>query len=324
MEKLDLKDRKILYHLDLDSRQSFSQLGKKVGLHKDVVAYRVKNLQDRGILKNFVPIINNSRLGYNWYRFYFNYQYASPEIKEEIANYFVKKKYCHTVITAEGHFDLIINTHAKDVSIAYSVWEDILRRYRDYFAHQVFSVVSTSYGYRNTFLLEETGSERQKNIKHVAHGCSKAVEIDNLDYNILRLLSQNARLPTIDIANTLHSTTNTIKNRIKKLVDLEVIGGFRILIDFPLLGYHMYKCDIILKDHNIINKIIDYINDNPHLEGVIRSIGYVDLELVFILNNVNQLHEVMRDVSLKFPDSIKNYTYFSSLKTYKWAGDLVD
>jgi hypothetical protein len=32
MEKLDLKDRKILYELDINSRQSFSQLGKKVGL----------------------------------------------------------------------------------------------------------------------------------------------------------------------------------------------------------------------------------------------------------------------------------------------------
>jgi DNA-binding Lrp family transcriptional regulator len=54
MEKLDVKDRKILYHLDLDSRQPFSQLGKKVGLSKDLVAYRVKKLHERGIIKNFI------------------------------------------------------------------------------------------------------------------------------------------------------------------------------------------------------------------------------------------------------------------------------
>jgi DNA-binding Lrp family transcriptional regulator len=33
MEKLDLKDRKILYYLDLKSRQSFSAIGRKIGLH---------------------------------------------------------------------------------------------------------------------------------------------------------------------------------------------------------------------------------------------------------------------------------------------------
>jgi DNA-binding Lrp family transcriptional regulator len=46
MEKLDLKDRKILYHLDLDSRQSFRSIGRKVGLSKDVVASRVKILNE--------------------------------------------------------------------------------------------------------------------------------------------------------------------------------------------------------------------------------------------------------------------------------------
>ncbi|MFO7677029.1 MAG: AsnC family protein, partial [Thermoplasmatota archaeon] len=39
--KLDLKDRKILYELDLDCRQSNSQIGKKVGLGRDVVSYRI-------------------------------------------------------------------------------------------------------------------------------------------------------------------------------------------------------------------------------------------------------------------------------------------
>jgi DNA-binding Lrp family transcriptional regulator len=43
MEKLDLKDRKILYELDCDSRQSFRAIGRKVGLSKDVVVNRVKN-----------------------------------------------------------------------------------------------------------------------------------------------------------------------------------------------------------------------------------------------------------------------------------------
>ena len=40
--KIDLKDRKILYELDLNSRQSNSTLGKKVGLSKDIVNYRIK------------------------------------------------------------------------------------------------------------------------------------------------------------------------------------------------------------------------------------------------------------------------------------------
>jgi len=44
MEKLDLKDRKILHELDKNSRQSFRIIGRKVSLSKDVVANRVKKL----------------------------------------------------------------------------------------------------------------------------------------------------------------------------------------------------------------------------------------------------------------------------------------
>ena len=91
MEKLDVKDRKILYELDLDSRQSFSQLGKKVGLHKDVVAYRVKKLQEKGIIKIFYTETNGYKLGYSQVKFYFTYQNITPKIKQEIIDYLVKK-----------------------------------------------------------------------------------------------------------------------------------------------------------------------------------------------------------------------------------------
>ena len=50
MEKLDLKDRKILYHLDLNCRQSNAQIGKKVGLSKQVVDYRIRRMEDERII----------------------------------------------------------------------------------------------------------------------------------------------------------------------------------------------------------------------------------------------------------------------------------
>ena len=47
MEKIDLKDRKILYQLDIDSRQSYSQIAKKVGVSKNVLVYRINKLIEK-------------------------------------------------------------------------------------------------------------------------------------------------------------------------------------------------------------------------------------------------------------------------------------
>ena len=45
MYKLDKKDKDILYELDLNSRQSFNQIGRKIKLSKEVVQYRIKQLE---------------------------------------------------------------------------------------------------------------------------------------------------------------------------------------------------------------------------------------------------------------------------------------
>ena len=50
MKKIDLKDRKILYELDLNCRQSNAQIGKKVGLSRKVVEYRIKRMEEEGII----------------------------------------------------------------------------------------------------------------------------------------------------------------------------------------------------------------------------------------------------------------------------------
>ena len=83
MENIDLKDRKILYHLDINSRQSFSQIGKKVGLHKDVVAHRVKKLQEAGIITRFYPVLDMYKLGYTTTRLYFELEEIEKQRERE-------------------------------------------------------------------------------------------------------------------------------------------------------------------------------------------------------------------------------------------------
>ena len=83
MKELDSKDHKILYHLFLNSRQSLSSIGKKVGLPKNVVKYRIERLESRGIIKNFNAMIDVFKLGYSVYRLNFIFQYASPEKEKD-------------------------------------------------------------------------------------------------------------------------------------------------------------------------------------------------------------------------------------------------
>jgi DNA-binding Lrp family transcriptional regulator len=98
-----------------------------------------------------------------------------------------------------------------------------------------------------------------------------------------------------------------------------IILGYGITVDLSKFGYRLYHVNINLKKLTKRFDIIDYIKSNPHFYYIEKALGdAADLELEFYLENVEQLHQIMEDISLKFPESIKNFKYFSYLKRHKY------
>jgi len=318
MEKLDLKDRKILYELDIDSRQSFRSIGRKVGLSKDVVTYRVKKLQEKGIIRNFYTEINGYKLGYSSVKFYLTYQNVTPPIKQEIIDYLVKSKYTDIVSSVEGQYDLDVISYVNDIPEFHNIWNSFINKYKDFFSNQIFCVHNTNIEYKKTFLLDEKPNISDDRVVFKEVSSDKKAELDNLDFKILDLLVCNSRMNTLDIARKLDSTVTTVNSGINKLVKTGVIMRYSIDVEWPMIGYKVYKVDVVLKDSRKINQVIDYIEKNPNLFCRMASLGYVDLELIFLLNNANELHSIMEDLSLKYPDTIRSYKYFSEIKTHKY------
>ena len=318
MIKLDSKDRKILYELNLNSRQSFSKIGKKVGLHRNNVLYRVNNLVEKGIIKNFFTVIDSYILGYTYYRFYITFQYVNPEIKKEIINYFVKCKYTTDVHTSEGYYDLILIMAVKNISEFYNFWKKSLNLYGDYFAKQVFSIYTSETNYKYSFLLNEKNMIKHDRKKFELFNDSRRVELNDFDLHLLNIIAPNARIPTTEIAQQLDSTAVTINKRIKRLRELYIIRGFSVGLDFSKFDYHMYKANITLKERKKYRRIVKYVEANPNLTGILSSIGYVDIELIFCLKNFDYLIQIIEDLYIKFPDTIKDYSYFCVMTTPKW------
>ena len=71
MNKLDNKDLHLLSVLDWNARMPITQIAKRVQLNKDVVRYRIKNLEEQGIIKGYYSLIDLNKLGYITFRGYF-------------------------------------------------------------------------------------------------------------------------------------------------------------------------------------------------------------------------------------------------------------
>jgi len=302
-----MKDRKILYQLDVNSRQSFSQIGKKVGLPKNVVSYRIKKLQNSGIINKFYTVIDTFKLGYSSFRIYLGFQYVSPTIEKEIINHFSKNKLNWWTISSDGRFNLVVIMWIKEINDFYSFWEDTLKKYRDYFYIQQFSIYIQTQSFLNEYLI---GSEYiVDRLEYIISGASIDRKIDPIDINLLQIIGNDARISIRDVSDILGITFNAVKQRFKKLKKLGIILGFRVEIDYKKLGYQFYKADINLTNYAMRSQILQYIKQNPNLIRIDKSIGISDLELEFLVPTHEYFYKIMDDLQFRFQTNIKNYQY---------------
>ena len=150
-------------------------------------------------------------------------------------------------------------------------------------------------------------------------------KIDNLDRQILEIISQNARIPFKDVAAECGVSRAAIHQRVQRLIDLGVIVGSGYHVNPKSLGYRtctyvgiklekgsMYKavvaemqkipeiveCHFITGNFNILVKL--YCLDNEHLmktifDGILRIQGISTTQTFISLNEAFQ-----RQVSIDF------------------------
>ena len=62
---IDELDKKILNALNKNIRMSFRQVAKKIGISPSTLHNRVKSLENSGVLKGYIPLIDIESVGYN-------------------------------------------------------------------------------------------------------------------------------------------------------------------------------------------------------------------------------------------------------------------
>lgn len=318
MIKIDLKDRKILYHLDINSRQSFSQIGKKVGLSKNVVAYRINRLKEEGIINNFYTVVDTYKLGYIIMRLQYKFQYVTPEIEKEIIQYYVNDSSTVLVAATQGNYNLKVILLLKDVNDFYSVWQESQKKFGFYFEQRTSSIFINELYYEPSYLVPEISTEEDRT-KFVLVGYGTKVSIDELDTKILSILTVDARRSLAEIADDLDSTIATIKYRINNLQKNGVIKGFRTDINIAKIGYDIYRVNIFLKDYNKRGEIIDFIKQDPHLMFIDTYTSDADLEIELHVENIDQFNTIMKSINHHFPQAIRNYNYINIVKYHKFC-----
>jgi DNA-binding Lrp family transcriptional regulator len=315
MIKIDSRDRKLLFHLLQDSRQSLKIIGKKVGISRELASYRIRRLISKKIIENFTIDVHEEKLGYSLVDYFYKFTNISPDIKKEIIDYFVNNKYTSYVSSIEGIYDFQAEFLLGDPHDFESIFDEIKNKFHNYLSIEDVETWIRGEYYNYPFLL----NDKINTVKSTGGGWgANLVSISDLDFRILTILSKDSRIPTKEIANKLNSTVSIINYRIKKLIKQNIIISYTINVNWPNIGYRWFHLRIKLSDYEKKNEVIKHIRKNPHLIRILKGlVQNTDIHCTFLLKDVEQLRAITEEISSLFPNIITNYQFYSTYNLYK-------
>jgi len=302
---LDNTDLKILEQLDLNSRISYKELGRKLRVSKETCNFRVKRLIDRGYIKAFLTTVDISKLNRMYYKIVYKFQKTNPEIEQQIISFIASNKTIAYIATLDGRYDLIFLILAKDVNDLYNVLVPLRDKFGEYIAEQQILALPSGNRFHYKFF-----SDKPKNQTSVFNTGAAKINLDELDYKIITRFAGNARVKLIDLAKENNTDINVIKYRLNKIRKQNILGEHTLSIDFERFGLLQIQIDYALKNHKVIPKVIEFVSKMSQCTFTTVGLGKYDLAVEFAVETIQELREIQERIRTEFAKDIIDHDFF--------------
>ena len=315
--KLDQKDKRILYELDSDARQSLSQIAKKVELSTEVVNYRVKKLEDEKIITNYQLITNLSKLGVLQFKICLSFQHIrSKELSEKIA-LLKEKSEIKWIVSCNGEWDLIVAAEASSITEIDTIKNEVLALFERLINKKAISILVEASTFNRDYLLDKKAARKGRIIMKQ----SEEIKLEEVELNILKELSKNARKSSVDIAVKLKTTARIVAYHIQQLIKREIILGFKIAINYDKLGIKFHKTFVYLDNPSPqrVAELITYFENHKNIIHHVKVLGNWDLEPEFETSSTQEFNSIITRIKDNFSDIIKNIDIITIQEEHKFV-----
>jgi len=130
-----------------------------------------------------------------------------------------------------------------------------------------------------------------------------ANSLDSLDKKILKLISEDARIPFLEVARECNLSGAAIHQRIQKLTNMGVIKGSQFIINPEKVGYETCAfIGIYLKEPQTFNEVVEKLKMMPEVVECHFTTSVYDLFIkVFAHSNeelLNFIHKKLLPLGL--------------------------
>ena len=281
-----------------------SEIAKQVKLSKQVVSYRMRNLEKAGVIEGYFAIINIYALGIAHYRVHLRYQNMTAKDEQQLLEFITHHPGVSWIIQLYGDLDLAYIVWATSITEFEKTFEDINSRFGHLFKEKHFSIGIRLYHYRHKFLVD-----KEDFTEIVIGGDKVQKELDELNLKLIRYLSSHGRAGLLEMAKQFNVSPKLISKRLHVLLAKQILLGFDVKINYRLLGYSHAKIMINLHNTSMpaMRAIVNYLKSLQQVIYITKSVGLYDIEFEIMIKSTEEFHDILTSVRFAFSQNIKNF-----------------
>ncbi len=305
---LDTKDRKILSEIINNARIPNNQLSKKIHISRELVDYHIKKLEISKIILGYQARLNLnafSTMGYNMLIKLKNY---SSKQEETLIQLLKTLPYTHFIAKIGGNYDVIIGFTIKNIKDLQNYISKIYENFSDIIEkHEIFTMLNEI---KDNFA---TLIEKNNSSDIVSMSQTQNIKIDNTDKIIIKELTKNAKISSVELGQKLGITSAAVAYRVKQLEKNNIILGYRTIIDLDKFDNQYYYVFFNIENPNLKNQeiITKELKSNPNILFANSLAGSHSYLCMFTAKNNHEFNSIIREFQnqLKIIKNISSYTF---------------
>jgi len=303
---MDLTDRKILYELDQDSRQSYSAIAKSLRTSPQVIKYRVENLLASGALQCCWPMIEYRKAGYFFGLYFFKLQNMDEEAEKELFDYLNNHQFIPIIMRGEGYADLIIGICAKGIFHLRDIITELNNRFGKNFREYDTTIPIGFTQFHRSYLIDAEKKQPKEAYTAFTGADVREEALAENERKVLSMVNCNARVPLVQIARKVGISEISAKNILRRLEKSGIIQSYTILPNHVLLGKPRHR--VLFKLSNLTTQkekmLFTYCQLHPNIVHHLRVIGNWDLVLDIEVERGEPFRKIIQEMKYRFSDII--------------------